>query len=273
MAKHFYERLSSYFEDVSKALSGQSDSASIFPNTSDIGSAREEIYRLFLKQHLPASCNVFKGGFLFHTDGSESEQLDIIVSNSVAPQFNLHNSEGQGKAFSPVEGCLGVVSCKSNLDKKELHSALKNIASIPPTESIDGRIPPDTYLKYYDSWPYKVVFSPNGVSSDTMQKHIYEFYQENSHIPVSRRPDIIHVAGMYVVQLATEMVTPISENGPVKLGYSLGDYLYQEHEPDITALVAVILTLQRNALISSDILYDYSVVFNNMLQMVASRKE
>ena len=269
MAKQFYDRLSSYFVDVSKVLSGQSDSASIFPNTSDIGDTREEIYRIFLKQHLPARCNIFKGGFLFHVDGSESEQLDIIVSNSVAPQFNFHNSEGQGKSFSTVEGCLGVVSCKSTLDKKELYSALKNIASIPPTESIEGRIPPETYLKYYDAWPYKVVFATDGVACETLKKHINEFYTINPDIPLSRRPDIIHVAGKYVIQLATEMVQPIGASGEVELGYSIGDYLYQEYEPDITALSAVMLTLQRNALISTDILYDYSPIFNTMLQHVA----
>lgn len=118
MAQSFSKRLREYYLRVAKVLRGEADAASIFPNSSDVGVSRERIYADFLRQHTPSKCNVFLGGFLFHMDGSESKQLDIIVTTDTAPRFDFHNPDGGGKSFSPVEGTLGVVSIKSNLDKK-----------------------------------------------------------------------------------------------------------------------------------------------------------
>ena len=39
--------------------------------------ASSELYE-FLRLHAPTKCNVFFGGFLFGTDGSESKQLDVL---------------------------------------------------------------------------------------------------------------------------------------------------------------------------------------------------
>ena len=75
---------------------------------------RERIYAEFLRQHAPSKCNVFLGGFLFDDDGSESSQLDVIVTTDTAPRFDFHNPDGGGKSFSPVEGTLGVASIKSD---------------------------------------------------------------------------------------------------------------------------------------------------------------
>lgn len=61
--KPFFERLKEYFDQVNAVLRGEASSASIFPNTSDIGLAREAIYAKFLKSHLPTNCNVLFGGF------------------------------------------------------------------------------------------------------------------------------------------------------------------------------------------------------------------
>ncbi len=66
---------------------------------------------------IPSKCNVFLGGFLFGEDGDESKQLDVIISTDTSPKYDFHNSGGKGKSFAPVEGCLGVASIKSFLDK------------------------------------------------------------------------------------------------------------------------------------------------------------
>ena len=81
MAQEFYQRLQVYFSEIGKVLKGEADSASIFPNTTDVGMSRERVYSEVLKQHLPSSCNVYYGGFVFDLDGNESKQIDLIVSS------------------------------------------------------------------------------------------------------------------------------------------------------------------------------------------------
>jgi len=118
MAGTFFHRLRSYYLEVASVLRGEAKAASVFPNATDVGMARERIYAEFLRQHAPSKCNVFFGGFLFGEDGSESGQLDVLVATDTTPRFNLNNEDGAGKSFSPVDGTLGVASIKSTLDKK-----------------------------------------------------------------------------------------------------------------------------------------------------------
>src|SRR5258708_4248525 len=135
----FFHRLRRYYLDVAAVLRGEAGAASIFPNPTDVGMSRERIYAEFLRQHAPSKCNVFFGGFLFGNDGSESPQLDVIITTDTTPRFDFHNRDGMGKSFSPVEGTLGVASIKSTLDKNELEDALRGIAAIPPTGSLENR--------------------------------------------------------------------------------------------------------------------------------------
>ena len=58
----------------------------------------------------PFKCNVFAGGFLFNDAGNESKQLDVIVTTDTTPRFDLHNADGAGKSFSPVDGTLAAVA-------------------------------------------------------------------------------------------------------------------------------------------------------------------
>ncbi len=272
MAMNFYTRLADYYEDVAKVLRGQADAASIFPNSSDVGGAREDVYLSFLKQHVPSRCNVFKGGFLYHFDGGESAQLDIVVTTDISPRYDFHNSDGNGKSFSPVEGSIGVVSVKSTIDKKQLFEALKNLSTIPPTDSLEGRLPDGIYVNYYDDWPYKVIYASNGIDGNTLLKHVTEYYTDHSEIPLNRRPNIIHVAGKYFILRVTEMISPLDSSGPAQVDYGVGNFVLQEHSADVTAISQVLLTLQTNALISAQITYDYSSVTNNMLQEILLRE-
>ena len=165
MAGPFYQRLRDYYLNVAAVLRGEARAASIFPNTTDIGMSREQVYAEFLRQHAPSKCNVIFGGFLFGEDGSESGQLDVLVTTDTTPRFNFHNKDGHGKSFSPVEGTLGVASIKSMLNKNELEDALSGIAAIPPSASLEGRVSFALSIKNYDDWPYKIIYasipSPN----------------------------------------------------------------------------------------------------------------
>jgi len=85
MAQPFFKRLRKYYSKAAEVLRGEADTASIFPNTSNIGTSRENIYIEFLKLHAPRKCNVFSGGFLFDDEGEESKQLDVIITTDTTP--------------------------------------------------------------------------------------------------------------------------------------------------------------------------------------------
>jgi hypothetical protein len=190
----FFNRLRDYYEQVNLALRGEASSASIFPNTTDIGISREAIYARFLKAHLPSNCNVHFGGFLFDFDGAESKQIDLIVTNDICPQFNFHNPDGGGKTFACVDGTLAVVSVKSNLSSSELIDSLDNILSIPAKQPLGRRAHPDLEVLGYDDWPFKVIFATKGASASTLLDTLNTYVTEKQ-VPVSKRPNLIHVSG------------------------------------------------------------------------------
>ncbi|HYY98975.1 MAG TPA: DUF6602 domain-containing protein, partial [Pyrinomonadaceae bacterium] len=169
MSKTFYERLRGYYLEVGKVLRGESSSASIFPNSTDIGMSREKIYAEVLRLHLPSSCNVLYGGFLFGIDGNESKQIDIIITNDLNLQFNFHNKDGGGKSFACVDGTIAVVSVKSHLTSKELIDSLENLSSIPEKTPLEQARPSSIhFFTGYENWPYKIVYASNGIGLETL---------------------------------------------------------------------------------------------------------
>ena len=135
MAKDFFDRIEAYFASVASALRGNADAASVLLNTSDSGLIREKLLKAFLENHLPSSCNIMLGGFLFNMNGQESKQLDLIVTTDISPQYKQLNE----KCFACVDGTLAVISVKSELNKKELFDALENISSIPTKNEIRNK--------------------------------------------------------------------------------------------------------------------------------------
>jgi len=266
MTKPFYDRLKTYFEKVGQVLRGEADAASIFPNTSDIGLSRELIYAEFLKQHAPSKCNVYLGGFLFGEEGDESKQLDVIISTDTTPRYNFHNQDGKGKSFGPVEGCLGVASIKSNLDKDQLIDSLKGIASIPKTQTLQGRISPMMKIDGYDDWPYKIIYASSGLASTTILGHINDFYAANAQIPITRRPDIIHVAGKYVIFRIKKGISVRKPDG-TDFPVAEGDFHIFETNPDMHAMIWTLDELQKKATASNHIIYNYSAIINKLSGM------
>jgi len=79
MGALFFERLKKYYSDIGDELLNRSKCANIFPNPTDKGTNREEIYLNFLKDHIPLGCNIFLGGFLFNKKGDESKQMILSL--------------------------------------------------------------------------------------------------------------------------------------------------------------------------------------------------
>jgi hypothetical protein len=266
MAANFYSRLREYYLKVAAVLRGEADAASIFRNSGDVGSSREQVYASFLRQHAPSKCNIFLGGFLFDNAGVESKQLDIIVTTDTAPRFDFHNRDGVGKAFSPVEGTLGVVSIKSRLDKAQLHDALDGIASIPPTESLEGRVAITIGVNNYEDWPYKVIYATDGLNAETIFDHLSEYYRQNKHIPVSRRPHVIHVAGKYAIIRVLPGMSLKHHLDDADTSLEVGTFHITANDPDLQGIVWVLNGLQKNAATSTHILYKYNELINRVLE-------
>jgi hypothetical protein len=163
-----------------------------------------------------------------------------------------------------VEGCLGVASIKSNLDQNQLYDALGGIASIPPTEPIGNRLNPLLKIDDYDNWPYKIIYSSNGISAETILTHLNSYYSTNLHIPLGRRPDIIHVIGKYVIFKGKKGANRINTLNGDKEQVNLGEYYLFTISPDVQAFSWIFNELQSNALMSSHILYDYSHIINKI---------
>ncbi|SPA25389.1 hypothetical protein CBM2623_A10123 [Cupriavidus taiwanensis] len=150
----FHDRLRDYYFHMARAMKGQAEAAAVFRNPTDKGGAREEVFASFLKAHVPTKCNVVQGGYLFHEDGRESRQQDVLVISDVAPRYNMFS-----KTFAPVEGTLCVASVKSTLTTAELDDALSGFASIPPTEVLGRRANPLLPIPAYEDWPLKILFA------------------------------------------------------------------------------------------------------------------
>lgn len=259
--KPFFDRLKKYYTDVGRVLKGEADAASIFPNSTDIGTSRESVYASVLKQHLPSSCNVSLGGFLFDQQGRESRQIDILVTNGTSIRFEFHNRDGGGKSFACIDGAVAVVSVKSTLDSAQLRDSLENLASLPEKDPLtDDRKSPLISISNYDDWPYKIVYASAGISLDSLLTTLHGFYAENPDIPMHKRPNLIHVAGQYVIVRAgaggaeTRDGTRITPNS----FHGFAD------TTDVFALIHAITDVQDIVVASSHIKYTYGGMLNHI---------
>ncbi|MCE9608169.1 MAG: hypothetical protein K8U03_25065 [Planctomycetia bacterium] len=264
MKTPFFDRLRAYFLEVAAVIRGESTASKIFPNTTDNGMSRERVYAQFLKLHAPSKCNVSFGGFLFGENGEESGQLDVLITTDTTPRYDFHNRDGLGKAFSPVEGTLGVASIKAMLNKVELEDALSGMAAIPPTSSLEKRVVGFVQVKNYEDWPYKVIFASDGASLETIFHHLNAFYEANPSIPHYRRPHVIHVAGKYVIFRIVQGVSIVDKSTGKIDPLALGDFSAITENSDVVGLMSVLSELQKNATASNFIIHSYWTHLNSI---------
>ncbi len=112
-----FDAIEYHFTQMADELRSQANQAGLLNNPADKGAEREEIFRDFLDRHLPASCDVFLGGYVFDAKGNRSQQIDIIVTNDLTPRFRLSSGH---RFIAPLEGTIATVEVKSRLDKEGL---------------------------------------------------------------------------------------------------------------------------------------------------------
>ena len=260
MTNPFYERLHGYFNSVGEALKVDSDIAAIFPNGSDKGAAREQLFAQVLKDHLPSSCNIKLGGFVFNLEGDESKQMDIIISNSNSVQFDALNTDSGGKSFNCIEGCLAVVSMKSKLDKKELFESLENLASLPEKRPLDDRNVIGRPILNFDDFPYKVIVASSGIAPETIEKHLNAFYQDNPDVPLSRRPNLVYVAGQCNIIRAMTGASRLRNGEEIPIG----DFYLETVSPNVFGIGRIVSGVQAIALACQFINYQYFDLINQL---------
>ncbi len=90
------------------------------------GDANEEVVREFFRQYFPRTLDISKG-VLVDSDGKQSRQLDIIISdNSKTPTFF---QSGRTRVI-PIECAYAVIEVKAYLDKTELEKSYQNMKSV-----------------------------------------------------------------------------------------------------------------------------------------------
>jgi len=258
MSEQFFDRLKNYYSNIGEVLRGEADVASIFLNTTDTGMSRERVYAEVLKLHLPLSCNVVLAGFLFDLNGNTSDQIDILINSQSALQFNFSSRDGSGKSFACVDGCVGVVSVKSRLDKSALENTLENIASVPDKLPLTrGRYSPAMSIPNYDDWPYKIVYASDGwVRTSTLVKNLNAFYADHPDTPIHKRPNLVHIAG----KCAAYRTVPGLET---REGTRIKPNIFSgiPTNPDVVALLMATIHIQYIATIS--VLIQYVGVWTN----------
>ena len=256
MANDVFGKLAEHYASVAQELSSQAQQAGVLANATATGTEREDVYRKFLERHLPRTCDVFLGGYVFDMLGRSSSQIDVIVTGGNVPRFEMSSGN---RYIAPLEGTIGVAEIKSQLTKQSLYEALEGCASIPPMPDPEGIGAPYLHLSEA-SWkdtPYKIVFAYDGIAMDTVCAHIFDFYEHNSDIPAFRRPNIVHVLNKYLIVRPVSGITlsppdgePQPEEGQL---YPVGS----GSEADVSALILTLLTLQKGAFTSPHLMYNF----------------
>ena len=113
---------------------------------------------------------------------------------------------------------------------------------------------------FYDDWPFKIIYASKGVGIKTAIETIENFYQNHSDIPDWKKPNMIHVAGNYVI-------AKIPSTGAIDLtGKELkpNSFHAMPEFSDAYGLLRAVIGIQNVASISSRVFYNYSDLFKNM---------
>lgn len=257
MSTDIFSDLKSYYIQVAQNLIAEAKQAALLVNPTGVGTEREEVYREFLERHLPKTCDVFLGGYVFDVKGNASKQIDVIVTSINTPAFQLPN---QSRSIAPLEGTIAVAEIKSKLDKANLCSALENFAAIPRMPDSKGIVSPQIRVpqQRWTDIPYKIILAYDAIEKERLYEHIWEFYEVNGHVPLERRPNIIHVLGRYmVVRITPDMRILESDGTPTTEPIKVGQYSWFYPNSDILAIAWTLNAIQGNAFIMNHSMVKY----------------
>ncbi len=195
MVSKLFERLIDYFQQESEGLNHNALRACIFENKPDIGSTRENILLGFLSRHLPRRCDIMKGGYIFDSEGNESGQIDLIITNDLTLQFK-QSSESLEKSLNCIEGCYCAIAVKSFLSDNDLTNAIDNLRSIPKEKVLAFANVVGNADMMIGQLPGKFLFAFDGISIESILKHL-QSYMDKNDVTSEELPDFIIVNRKY----------------------------------------------------------------------------
>jgi hypothetical protein len=156
----------------------------LVPSPGELGTAREEVVREFLRKHLPQGIGV-STGFVFDHRGVVSKQVDVVVYDRLfSPRFEATG----GKEFFPVESVVCVGEVKSALTSQaQLKGAFDNIRSVKELDrsvggqniSVPGGERMDHTKNHLDQVFAFVFAATNSLSSDAVRDALAEWLDES----------------------------------------------------------------------------------------------
>ena len=197
-----FAKISNYFEAACRAMLHEREAKrSLLDNPADIGKAVEGIYVEFLRQHVPAICDILQGGYVFDVEGRRSHQVDIIVHSANTHRFR----DSSGQACATLEGTVADIEVTSFLDRRKIDNELEKFAFIPPTGEFRGIGNREVFQtmpgveEWWSDTPLKVVVAFDGVDAGAALDQINSFYTINDHIPIARRVNVLYMLTRYCI--------------------------------------------------------------------------
>ena len=135
----------------------------------------------------------------------------------------------------------------------------------------DGIVPP--FLKVgEDNWrdtPYKVVFAYDGIDAHKICGYIKSFFDQHKHIPLFRRPNIIHVLGKYVIIRTNRSMTVLNPVGQPDLDQPIeGQFHPFFTGSDVSALGWTLNEIQDKASFSNFLLFKYGEWHKRIMERI-----
>ncbi|MCA9074738.1 MAG: hypothetical protein KDA93_06880 [Planctomycetaceae bacterium] len=172
----------------------------------ELGTAREEIFRRFLRDYLPKRFEVATG-FVFDSAGQVSNQMDVIIADSsVCPRFEAAG----GKFYFPCESVVATGQVKSSItSEKELRNALDNIASVKQLDRSAGGLAKDTrhgepidHVGNYLHQVYSFVFiTGKALSEGSVMEDVMDYLPKRH---ANTWPNVIFAFNKYLVTYACD---------------------------------------------------------------------
>ena len=257
MSTSAFPAMARYFKSIVDELISEAQQAGFLQNPTAVGTGREEIYRRLLERHLPSTCEVFRGGYVFNAQGKGSKQIDVIVTAGPTPRFEILPKL---QAIAPLEGTIAVAEVKSKLDKKQLLLALDNLASLPKINAPEDALA--QYIKvgpdFWWDWPYKVIFAYDGIDKEAVNKYVSDFYKDNPNIDLERRPSLIHVLGKYIYVRKKSNVKILNADGSeISNPPPPGGYAFCDIAADVSAMAYMFTELQHRTFVANHMIWKY----------------
>lgn len=259
-----FKDLLNHFQAESDKISNILSETAIHDNRSDLGDIRENLLMDVLKRYIPSKFNIEKGGFLFDIEGNKSKQLDILITTEHTLKF-LHTVEENSKTFNCIEGCVAVISMKTNLNKSDLNDSILNLDSIPKIKKF-AKHPIYTNIdELVKELPLKIIFALRGSDYKTTWKNLHEILEENN-ITAEQSPDFIVINNEFTIAKRRKAYSAITQKGLNTT--PIGNYVgYTKANTDFVggrALVSIFSEIQRLGNITKEAVFEFGLYMNKI---------